>query len=241
MDVLSNARSEAQRARAVPHRFLMQVAAAFCCSFLLIASASASGEAPAAFAEFSADPLVDDPGFSRWFSGVARAEKDGQLLFSVHAGLDGAGESLGHDSMFWLGSNAKMLVSAMLLQRVDEGALSLDDPVSAHIEGLSDGDLSLEGVPCTVRLLLAHQCGCPRSTNGPLRSPRGHADHFLEWLQGLAEGVPGAEYAYSNVGFVGGPPPRRGRSRTLDAVFQRRLASPLPNAHRLRPGAPRRV
>lgn len=188
----------------------MQVAAALCCSFLLIASASASAEEPAAIADFSADALVDDPGFSRWFSGVARAEKDGQLLFSVHAGVDGAGESLGHDSMFWLGSNAKMLVSAMLLQRVDEGALSLDDPVSAHIEALSDGDLSLEGVPCTVRLLLTHQCGLPRdpptdryaSLLDPIGDPsRGPA--FIDWLRETPRSaVPGAEYAYSNVGYT---------------------------------------
>ena len=236
MDELSNARSKSQRARAVPLRFLMQVAAAFCCSFLLLVSASASAEQPAGIADLNADPLVDDPGFSRWFSGVARAEKDGQLVFSVHAGVDGAGESLGHDSMFWLGSNAKMLVSAMLLQRVDEGALSLDDPVSAHIEELSDGDLSLEGVPCTVRLLLAHQCGIPRDPPtdryAGLLDPFGDPSRrpaFLEWLRETPlNGVPGAEYAYSNVGYtLAGLLLVEAEGEPLDAVFQRRLAGPL--------------
>lgn len=99
----------------------------------------------------------------------------------------------------WWASTGKAFVAVVVLQLVEEGKLSLDDPASRWIKGVPNGDV------VTVRDLLAHTGGL-FSANEDLRV---HArPHYLppeEMLTILrrhgAMFCPGANWRYSNSGY----------------------------------------
>ncbi|MEM1423665.1 MAG: serine hydrolase domain-containing protein, partial [Planctomycetota bacterium] len=78
------------------------------------------------------EPLIDDA------FGVASLETE---------------ERLTTDHAFRVASLSKPVVATVLLQLVDEGAVSLDDPVSQYIEGVPAGD------EITLRMLAQHTSG----------------------------------------------------------------------------------
>lgn len=100
------------------------------------------------------------------------ARKDGTILSQNvlgYADIDAGGE-MRADSVFWIASMTKPFTAAAVMMLVDEGKLSLDDPVTKHIPALQklmvvesreDGRLVLTKPvkPVTVRHLLSHTAG----------------------------------------------------------------------------------
>lgn len=70
------------------------------------------------------------------------------------------GEAVDEHTMFAIASTTKAMVVTGLLVLADEGKLSLDDPISAHIPELHFHD-SIPSDELTIRDMLAHRTGLP--------------------------------------------------------------------------------
>jgi CubicO group peptidase (beta-lactamase class C family) len=113
------------------------------------------------------------------------------------------------DAVFWIASQSKGITAAAVMMLVDEGKLSLDDPVEKYLPEFKDQKVAAgKGAPVdrvrsiTIRDLLSHVSGLP------FRSPEEQPT-----LDGLPLAVavktyakaplitqPGARYQYSNAG-----------------------------------------
>jgi CubicO group peptidase (beta-lactamase class C family) len=113
------------------------------------------------------------------------------------------------DNLFWIASMTKTITGAAFLMLVDEGKVSLDDPVERFIPAFgtvrvrkADNSLVPPGHPITVREILSHTSGMGflNKTDAeiidavPLRTSIEH--NLLEPLQH----EPGGTYLYSNQG-----------------------------------------
>ncbi|WP_249714929.1 serine hydrolase domain-containing protein [Rhizomonospora bruguierae] len=87
---------------------------------------------------------------------VAGVVRDGGL---VHFAAAADGPPPGPDVQFRIGSISKTLTAVLALQLRDEGALSLEDPLSRHVAGTPVGGV-------TIRQLLAHVAGLQREPEG---------------------------------------------------------------------------
>jgi D-alanyl-D-alanine carboxypeptidase len=141
----------------------------------------------------------------------------------------------------WWASAGKAFVAVTVLQLVEEGKLSLDDPASRWIKGLPNGDA------VTVRDLLAHTGGL-FSANEDLRV---HAKpHYLPPEETVAilrrHGAmfcPGANWRYSNSGYdLLAAIVEAVDHRPLSEAIEARIAKPLGlnSIVVLRPGQPAR-
>ncbi|MEW6554312.1 MAG: serine hydrolase domain-containing protein [Actinomycetota bacterium] len=80
--------------------------------------------------------------------------EDGTVLVKAYGLADTATEeAMREDLSFRIGSITKTFTGNVVLQLVDEGELSLDDPVSKFVGGIPDGET------ITVRMLLNHSSG----------------------------------------------------------------------------------
>lgn len=117
------------------------------------------------------------------------------------------------DSFFWIASMSKPMTSAAVLMLVDEGRLSLDDPLEKHLPEFAGQWLAVErdaerellrkpARPATVRDALSHMSGLPFMS----RPERGLIDTLslreasLSYALTALDAEPGARYAYSNAG-----------------------------------------
>lgn len=131
--------------------------------------------------------------------GAAKANALGIAVGLVGEGLWSRTELPTGAKRLWWASAGKSFVAVVVLQLVQEGKLSLDDPVSRWIENVPNGDV------VTIRDLLAHTSGL-FSANEDLRV---HAQpHYLPPAETLAllnrHGAmfcPGANWRYSNSGY----------------------------------------
>ncbi len=137
---------------------------------------------------------------------VAGASIDGVSVFTGAYGMADLehGIALAPDSVLEPGSIAKQFTAAAVLLLVQQGKLSLDDPVRKYIPEVPD-----YGTPITIRHLINHTSGLRDwgSVEGIAGWPRTtreytHA-HVLEIVsrQHALNYPPGAEYSYTNTGF----------------------------------------
>ncbi len=127
-----------------------------------------------------------------------------------------------------IASASKWLTSATLMTFVDDGRLSLDDPVSRFFPDFArDGKRAI-----TVRMLLSHTHG--------LVSPGCEADPRLtlqQCAQEAADGPapaypPGEQFHYGGTGFViAGAIVEQLSGRSFERTFETRIAEPLGMAH----------
>jgi D-alanyl-D-alanine-carboxypeptidase/D-alanyl-D-alanine-endopeptidase len=159
--------------------------------------------------------------------GMVRVVRDGQV---VHDAVVGDG---GPDTPLSVASAAKWLTAATMMTFVDDGAVSLDDPVSRWLP-----EFAGEEPPITVRELLDHTSGlqdepCIWDEAGDLAacvrlvasSPR--------------EFAPGTAFSYGNADFhvAGRLLEVLGRA-DFATVFERRIGTPLAMTSTTWPGAP---
>ncbi|NDC64068.1 MAG: class A beta-lactamase-related serine hydrolase [Planctomycetia bacterium] len=152
-----------------------------------------------------------------------------------------AGRPMHEDTMFWIASQTKPMTAVALMMLVEEGKVSLDDPVEKHLPEFrdqmvtafkDDGLLLLRRPvhPITIREVLCHMSGLPHKTL--IQEPTLDGLPLQTTVRGAAmvplQTQPGTAYLYSNAGIstaarvvevVSGMP--------FEDFLQRRLLDPL--------------
>jgi CubicO group peptidase (beta-lactamase class C family) len=128
---------------------------------------------------------------------VGGVVRDGALEWTGAVGaLDGF--EPGPAVQYRIGSITKTLVAVLVLQLRDEGALDLNDPLSAHLPGVPYGDR-------TLRELLAHSSGMHSEPAGSWweRSPGVTFEALVAALDDSDPAfAPGVNFHYTNVAFA---------------------------------------
>ncbi len=142
------------------------------------------------------------------------ADKDGTILYRNMPGMADieANRPMAEDDLFWAASMTKMFTGAAVMMLVDEGKLSLDDPVTKYLPRLerwrvvSENDdkrtvLETPVRPVTIRHLLSHTSGLAgrselQQATWPDRTPL--AARSLPSVTGPLQSQPGEKYSYGN-------------------------------------------
>ncbi|GLZ81250.1 hypothetical protein Afil01_60570 [Actinorhabdospora filicis] len=123
------------------------------------------------------------------------------------------------DSLFDLASLTKLYMTVLALSLVDEGRLTLDEPVEAWLPEYGDGEW------VTLRQLLTHTSGLPATYE-----PRG-ADLAARWRSVMSVGLldaPGTVHRYSCVGFqIAGRVVEEAGGAGLPTLLRDRVTGPL--------------
>lgn len=104
--------------------------------------------------------------------------------------------------VFRIGSVTKQFAAVAVLRLVEEGKLSLDDPLSQFVPGYPNGEA------VTVRMLLDHTSGIksytdlPGVMDGPIREDLTTAKLIERFKDQPAEFAPGEGWQYNNSGYV---------------------------------------
>lgn len=135
---------------------------------------------------------------------------DGTILTFTAGGLHEGGPGLNPDSMFNWASVSKVVTAAKVLELAHQKRIHLDDPVSAHLPGVSllDGKQVDRSSEITIRQLLMHRSGLPHQLAS--LDPQAVGSDWMdpELLQKLLLSQPIAlarepgEYGYSNLGYA---------------------------------------
>lgn len=105
-------------------------------------------------------------GYRRWFLRIpgvqACVAEDGVARLSVALGSadEPAGTPLTERHLFRIASHSKTFTAVLVLRLVEQGLLRLDDPIAAHVPGLTDSALAR----ATLRELLSHGGGVIRDS-----------------------------------------------------------------------------
>ena len=139
------------------------------------------------------------------FSGAVLIATQGRPLFSAAYGLADRERQVGNtvNTRFRLGSMNKMFTAVAILSLVETGKVALDDPLGKHLPDYPEPEVRSK---VTVRHLLTHTGG-----TGDIFSPqffekrlalRAHADYLALYGTRKLLFEPGAEWRYSNYGYV---------------------------------------
>lgn len=128
---------------------------------------------------------------------VVLVSRDGKLVYQRAVGLADreAKRPMQLDTVFRLASVSKPIVSAAALALVDQGKLSLDDPVTKWLPDFRPKVASGAALPITVRQLLTHTSGLGykfAEKPGTAYYQAGVSDGFDELRIGLDENRRGA-------------------------------------------------
>jgi len=135
---------------------------------------------------------------------VALVAKGGEVVYRGAAGLANLelGVPLEPDMVFEIGSITKQFTAAAIMMLVDEGRLSVDDPLSKFLPGYPNGE------NITVEHLLTHTSGIVSYTDIPevmetqARNDRS-VEEIMDWFRDRpAVFHPGERWAYNNSGYV---------------------------------------
>lgn len=138
------------------------------------------------------------------FSGVVALARAGEITTVAEGTEDaGSGKPIDASSRFWIGSLSKQFAAAAALRLVDRKQLSLEAPIHEAVAGLKPQQR--EGAVCTLRWVLQHRCGLPRSAGAAARGhlfDREAREELLSEVNSSRLGfAPGTRYAYSNLGY----------------------------------------
>lgn len=130
--------------------------------------------------------LVDDQRVV-WSGGFGYADVEAQQLATA-------------DTLYRVGSVAKLFTDTAAMQLVETGQLKLDEPVKAVLPGFSPKWWDGSAAPITPRMLMTHHSGLPRDVQKSFQSPQpprftdeaGNFDGYLAYR-------PGQMFSYSNV------------------------------------------
>ena len=170
------------------------------------------------------------------------ADKDKVLSAEAvgFADIDGK-KPMQTDSMFWIASQSKAMTATAVLMLVDEGRISLDDPVEKYLLEFrgqmavaeKDNDhvlLHKPAHPITIREVLSHMSGLPfkSAIEEPTLDGLPLATAVRSYAMTPLQTEPGTHYQYSNAGI-------NTAARILDVVsgmkyedfMQQRLFKPL--------------
>lgn len=185
---------------------------------LLLAVSTALGLAAPACAETPASsaallqPFVDKHELAGAVALVADKDKVVSVETVGFADIE-AGKPMKADSVFWIASQSKGITAAAVMMLVDEGKISLDDPVEKYLPEFrgqmvvagKDGDkvkLKKTSHPITIREVLSHVSGLPFRSD--VEQPTLDALPLVDAVKSYAttplQTQPGTHYQYSNAG-----------------------------------------
>ena len=142
---------------------------------------------------------------------TAVRDKDGNTIGAA-AGVGNleTGEAPPLDGEVRIGSNTKTFVAVVILQLVQEGKITLDEPIETYLPGLLHGE-GIDGTKITVRQLLQHTSGLPEYTD----TVPGETDIFQirdnyystrdlldVALSKPAAFEPGSQFKYTNTNYI---------------------------------------
>lgn len=139
------------------------------------------------------------------FSGAVAIAKDGKPIFARAYGFADREQQVANtvDTRFRIGSMNKMFTAVATLQLVQRGKLKLDDTVGKRLPGYPDQGVATK---VTIHHLLSHTGG-----TGDIFGPdfdqhrltlRTHADYVKLYGARALAFEPGAQWRYSNYGFL---------------------------------------
>lgn len=142
------------------------------------------------------------------------ADKDKVLSVETVGFADiAAGKPMKADSVFWIASQSKGITAAAVMMLVDEGRISLDDPVEKHLPEfrgqmvIAEKDdkhvlLRKPSHPITIREVLSHVSGLPfrSAIEEPTLDALPLAAAVRSYAMTPLQTEPGTHYQYSNAG-----------------------------------------
>jgi CubicO group peptidase (beta-lactamase class C family) len=153
--------------------------------------------------------------------------RDGKIVLNKAYGRANDRMLARTDLPYQIASNSKQFTAMALLMLEDEGKLSLDDPVSKYLPGITEGDR------IKIRQLLSHTSGLqdfwPQDYSFEAMSrpttPQGIVDR---WAKKPLDFQPGDQWQYSNTGYVvAGMIAEKVSGQPLMAYLQRKIFKPL--------------
>ncbi len=186
-------------------------------------------------------PLIDAGDLHGFVTLVADKDKILQIDCFGLADVE-AKRPMTPDTVFWMASQTKPVTSIAVMMLVDEGKLSLDEPVTTYLPELKDlrvavprdGDetaLVPVNSPVTLRRLLCHTGGVPFIS--PMQQR--HGIDCLPSNKALTSYVmtplaqqPGTQFLYSNIGInIAATVVERVSGMPLEDFLEKRLFEPL--------------
>jgi D-alanyl-D-alanine carboxypeptidase len=141
------------------------------------------------------------------FSGVVVVEKQGKRLFGKAWGMADRAANIPVTlrTQFYFASQGKMFTAVSILQLVEQGRVSLDDPVGKYLTDYPNAEVAQK---VTIRDLLTHSGG-----TGEMGILQPQDSNNRAWVRSIADIIklngarapafePGTKYEYSNYGFV---------------------------------------
>ena len=204
-------------------RFLLRASAV--CLLLLSPAITLAGTDRAAvleefdaYLETTAAQLGDSP-----FAAVV--SKNGEIIYERYYDAGGVlgGRSVDADSRWQVYSITKSFVSALVLNLVRDGVMSLDDPAGKFLPAFREhGGGAYDRNAITVRHLLSHTSGAAyRGNKAPASLPPG-----LDRIEVITE--PGKDYKYSGLGMLILERVLEGATgKDVDTLLNERIIAPL--------------
>ena len=194
----------------------------------------AADQPPAVFDVAAVDAYVASQVRDRGYPGLALAiAVDGEIVLSKGYGKRNLAENLpvGPETAFSVGSVTKQFTCAAVLLLAQEGKLSVDDPVSKYVPGLTRGN------DITLYDLMTHASGYPDFypldfVVRQMREPIGVDDLIRQYAGAPLDFEPGSRYSYSNTGYVLlGRVIEKASGEPFHAFVGRRILQPLGLGH----------
>ncbi|MEW5797610.1 MAG: serine hydrolase [Bacteroidota bacterium] len=176
------------------------------CGCLLFFLFSANAQQSSAEAISKIDSFITDQVREKNFSGVVMVSRNGTVLYQKAVGYADAEKKIFNtvSTNFNIASMGKVFTAAMIMQLIQEGKLSLNDPVNRYI---SD-DTITNGKTITVAHLLTHTSGIGnymmhKNFSVAMKSLRSLKDVMnLVVEMKPTKDAPGGSFDYSNSGFI---------------------------------------
>ena len=170
------------------------------------------------------------------------ADKDRVLSLEAVGFADvAAKKAMTTDALFWIASQSKPITCAALMILVDEGKVSIDDPVSKYLPEFKNQWLAVEQdaehvllkkpkQPVTVRHILSHTSGMPFKSEleQPTLDLLPLRDAVRSYAMTPLQTEPGTKYQYSNAGInTGGRIIEVVSGMSYEDFLDKRLFGPL--------------
>ena len=129
---------------------------------------------------------------------------DGEVVWAAGVGVAdvATGREVRPDTLFQAGSLTKSVMAWTVLHLATEGAVDLDEPVEAQIDGWSLPDTPHDTDGVTPRRLLEHRSGLPFSIDATPGSPARFRTGEVDPEAFTLVQEPGAGFIYSNPGYA---------------------------------------
>ncbi len=162
------------------------------------------------------------------FSGAASIAVGGKPLLSIHHGLadEATGAAIAPDTRFCIGSMGKLFTAVAVMSLVEQGRLSLSDPLIRRLPDYANRRLAQT---VTIEQLLTHTGGTGDIFGAPYDPAVHRTVTDIVRLYDARDPVfaPGARWGYSNFGFVLlGAVIEAVEQRPYEAVFAETIFAP---------------